>query len=45
MGGKLEGCIKKIMKRLQKDRRVKTIVGPSWFLPQQRHLSAKVSCN
>eukprot|EP00069_Balaena_mysticetus_P012953 bmy_07951T0 len=26
---------------LQNDRRVKTIVGPTWFLPQQRHLSAK----
>lgn len=24
---------------------MKTIVGPSWFLPQQRHLSAKVSWN
>lgn len=34
---------KKILKSLQNDRRVKTIVGPTWFLPQQRHLSAKVS--
>lgn len=37
--------LKKILKSLQKDRRVKTIVGLSWFLPQQRHLSAKVSCD
>lgn len=37
--------LKKNLKSLQNDRRVKTIVGTSWFLPQQRHLSAKVSWN